>query len=71
MGQRGFAGCMGSDHGCSFSLHGVFHSPELLKLIDFVRICFKRNEFLSAVVKSKANMSVKISLQWLYQDLTS
>lgn len=42
MGQRGFAGCMGSDHGCSFTLHGVFHSPDLLKLIDFVKICFKK-----------------------------
>lgn len=54
---------------CGFAECGVFHSAGLLKLIDFVRICFKRNEFLSVVVKPKANMSLKISLQWLDQDL--
>lgn len=51
-------------------LRVVFFTHQcLLKLIDFVRIWVKRSEFLSAVVKPKANMSLKISLQWLDQDL--
>lgn len=46
-------------------LSGVFFTHQyLIKLIDFVRICLKRNAFLSVVVKLKANMSLKISLQW-------
>lgn len=48
----------------------VFSAQQyLVELIDLVRISFKRNEFASVVVKPKANVSLKISLQWIDQDL--
>lgn len=55
---------------CDFTKCGVFSlTSTFSSWLIFVRICFKRNEFLSVIVKPKANMSLKIRLQWFDQDL--